>query len=500
MGKKKYQALKENEPVALETKLPLDRPVANYYRQSTDEQVGNVSTTIQTIDMPNYLQKLGWQPDDIIMIDVDEGISGATKIDEREGMRQLFNLITTNQIGAVACHDEDRLFRDATQIQVNIFMEACREHRVLVITPSMIYDFAHPNYGTFHARQFRFKSEMAADYIKTVILGKLHAARDSLSTSGRWCSSPIPVGYMVDMRKTLEGGIPNENYRKYVVFEPFAEVVREYFRMFLANSGHINNTLRQIWKSGPYFPDPNQCKPPEGFKVHCKIRKNEHGWCFWRKQSLMGMLSNAIYLGHWVFKETVLYWNHHPAIIDETTFFRAFNYLSSVNLDGTNNIHYKPNRIHARPMREEDRTEERPLCAGLMFGQCDGDWKIVGTRWDRKDSCYAYLLYTDHALLTPIWTKKAAYADHSICTLLLEKLKLTFDFGKWEDSLDVFVDEHKQQQRLQRKQLKHLNTVMQNLLTSLESITTPDLIVQVEQRYSDAKDELERLARLCTKL
>jgi DNA invertase Pin-like site-specific DNA recombinase len=494
MANKKYQPQKtKQETIALETKLPLNRPVANYYRQSSDEQVGNVSTTIQNVDMPNYLRRLGWKREDIIMIDVDEGVSGTTRIDEREGMRQLFDLITRNRIGAVACQDEDRLFRDATQIQVNIFMEACREHRVLVITPSMIYDFAHPNYGTFHARQFRFKSEMAADYIKTIILGKLHAARDHLSMNGKWCNSPVPVGFMVDMRKTLAGGVPNEHYRNYVVFEPFAEVVREYFRIFVANAGQIHKTLRQIWSSGPYFPDPSQCKPPDGFTIHYKIRKNEYGWCFTGKSSFTRMLSNAIYIGHWVFKDTVLYWNHHPAIVDEATFFRAFNYLSTVSLDGSANIHYKPNRISARPMCEEERKVDRPLCSGLIFGKWEGEWKNAGTRWDRKDGCYAYLLYTDQALLTPVWSKKADYVDHAISTLLLEKLKLTFDFDRWKDSLDAFVDEHKQQQQLQRKQLKHLKTVMQNLLTSLESITTPDLIMQIEQRYRDASAEHERL-------
>lgn len=494
MANKKYKSPEpQQETIALETRLPLDRPVANYYRQSSDEQVGNVSTTIQTVDMPNYLQRLGWKRDDIIMIDVDEGVSGTTRIDEREGMRQLYNLITQNQIGAVACQDEDRLFRDATQIQVNIFMEACREHRVLVITPSMIYDFAHPNYGTFHARQFRFKSEMAADYIKTVILGKLHAARDHLYKSGQWCNSPIPVGFMVDMRKTLAGGVPNEHYRRYVIFEPFAEVVREYFRMFVANAGQINKTLRQIWASGPYFPDPSQCRPPEGFKIHYKIRKNKHGWCFAGKASFTQMLSNAIYLGHWVFKDTVLYWNHHPAIVDEAIFFRAFNYLSTVSLDGSTNTDYKPNRISARPMLEAERQVDRPLCAGLVFGQWDGGWKTVGTRWDRKDRCYFYLLYSDQVMVMPLWHKKADYVDHAISALLLEKLKLTFDFDRWKDSLDAFAEEHKQQRQLQHKQLKHLKTVMQNLLTSLESITTPDLIIQIEQRYRDASAEHDRL-------
>src|SRR5258706_11131092 len=92
--------------------LPTDRPIAIYYRQSTYAQVGNISTAIQTVDMAAYLNKRGWSPDKVIMIDMDAGISGTTKIDERPGMKKLFQLITDSTIGAVACQDEDRLFRD----------------------------------------------------------------------------------------------------------------------------------------------------------------------------------------------------------------------------------------------------------------------------------------------------------------------------------------------------------------------------------------------------
>ncbi|MEZ4667528.1 MAG: recombinase family protein [Anaerolineae bacterium] len=495
MSGKRYRPLsnQQEDTIRLETKLPLERPVANYYRQSTEEQVGNISTTIQTVDMPNYLQRLGWKQEDILMIDVDEGVSGTTKIDEREGMRQLFELITSNRIGAVACQDEDRLFRDVTQIQVNIFIEACREHQVLVITPNMIYDFAHPNYGTFHMRQFRFKSEMAADFIKTIILGKLHAARDNLIMKGKWCNSPIPIGYIVDMRKTIANGIPNENYRKYVVFEPYAEVVREYFRMFLANSGQINKTIRQIWKSGPYFPDPNQCQLPEGHKAHWRIRQNEHGWCFAYPSSLAQMLSNATYIGHWMVKDTVMRWDNHPPLVDGATFFRAFNYLSSVNPDGSDNLNYSPRRPQARPRLEEERGVERPLCVGLLFAQYDNDWMSVGAHWDTEDKNYDYVHYRRGNIPVAIWRKKAEYVDQAISRLLLDKLKLTFDFDKWQKSLDVFAQEHEQQQHLQRKQLKHLKTVMQNLVSSLESITTPDLIAQIEKRYKDAQAEYQRL-------
>src|SRR5579863_6642218 len=151
MSKRQYTA-RQVEPILPlgANALPTNQPIAVYYRQSTDAQVGNVSTTIQTVDMVAYLKQRGWADEHILMIDMDAGISGTKKIDERPGMRMLFDLITHQRIAAVACQDEDRLFRDVTQIQVNIFIEACKVNHVIVLTPSMVYDFANEQIGSFH--------------------------------------------------------------------------------------------------------------------------------------------------------------------------------------------------------------------------------------------------------------------------------------------------------------------------------------------------------------
>src|SRR5262249_49921365 len=128
MSKKRYQEPKEEQkPLNHDTPLPTHLPVANYYRQSTFAQVGNVATDLQTVDMAEHLKRLGWQESSIIMIDMDAGVSGTKRIDERKGMSELFRLISTGKVGAVSCQDEDRLFRDVTQIQVNIFIEACKQ-------------------------------------------------------------------------------------------------------------------------------------------------------------------------------------------------------------------------------------------------------------------------------------------------------------------------------------------------------------------------------------
>lgn len=104
-------------------------------------QVGNISTDMQQIDLPRYVTTLGWQTSSIILIDEDEGVSGAKRIDEREGMSRLFDLIITGKIGAMAVQAEDRLFRDETQIQVYVFIDACVKNDVRLLTPFIGFFF-----------------------------------------------------------------------------------------------------------------------------------------------------------------------------------------------------------------------------------------------------------------------------------------------------------------------------------------------------------------------
>ena len=96
-----------------ESTLPTNKPVARYYRQSTITQVGNLSTQLQTFDMVEHLVNKGWKRNDIILIDVDEGISGIKKIHERPGMSPVNQKVINQEIGAVACEDEARLFRSS---------------------------------------------------------------------------------------------------------------------------------------------------------------------------------------------------------------------------------------------------------------------------------------------------------------------------------------------------------------------------------------------------
>jgi hypothetical protein len=79
-------------------------------------------------------------------------------------------------------------------IQVNILIEACKQANVQVLTPTFTYDFADPAPGITHAKIFRQKCEMAADYISGYIIGRLAGARKRLLQNGLWSGARMPSG------------------------------------------------------------------------------------------------------------------------------------------------------------------------------------------------------------------------------------------------------------------------------------------------------------------
>ncbi len=495
MSKREYKSktLPKAVPDSL-SQLPVDQTIAVYYRQSTDAQIGNVSTTMQTVDMVEYLKSRGWNDLNIAMIDMDGGISGTTKIDQRPGMRALFEMIVGGEIGAVACQDEDRLFRDVTQIQVNVFIEACRASHVLVLTPTFVYDFAHPQLGQFHARQFRFKSEMAAEYITSYIRGRLHPAKKHIMMEGKWAGGTIPPGFMIDMRTVLPDGSDNPLYRHYAAYRPQVDIILAYFRMFLDNAGNLNKTLRHIVEHGPYFPDPKTWTAPKGYRFMPPRTMRNYGLGFCPGETgLRSILTNAAYIGHWSVNDVIVRWDNHPPIVPLELFMEAFNYLSVMSLDGAPNADYKPFAHAVRPSIDAVRPVERPLCAGMIFTEVEGKWKKAGTFYQTKWERYAYAALNAPPLERLLWWKKADYVDEEIGRLVREKLTETFNSKKWGRAMASYTKDYEKEIAFKRKlQATHERT-MQNLVISLETVTNTAMIRSVQERYDEAEAEFRRL-------
>lgn len=480
---KKAQKLNSGE-------LPIDKPVAVYYRQSTDAQVGNLSTSIQTVDMVADLEKRGWKHEDIILIDMDEGVSGTTRIDERAGMSQLFELITDEQIGAVACQDEDRLFRDITQIQVNIFIEACRKAGVLVITPFFVYDFSHELHGDFHARQFRFKSEMAAEYIKSYILGRLTPAKARMAREGKWVGAKMPVGYMVDIRKKLPNGSDNPNWRKFVPFEPYAEVVRAYFDIFLETGGNLRRTLRLVRERKITFPD---CTPPEGYKTSYQLKWRDDGY-YPRRGSVKSMLINPAYIGHWCYRGEVLIADNHDPIVDVDVFMTAFNYLSKYTMQGEKNPNHTPGRYDPSITPRAERLGPPPVCANLIHSDINGNMVRASVMWDKRAQSYLYTMRSSepqgHEV---IWARHADWIDQHIIYHLLHKLRATFQLDAWTEAVSNINESVEKEQKLKRAQLRSLEAAMKNLIDSIAALSNARMIQEVQNKYEEMEAEQKRL-------
>jgi DNA invertase Pin-like site-specific DNA recombinase len=472
--------------------LPTNGMVVIYYRQSTEEQVGNISTVMQTDDMVSMLKNWGWSEEKISLNQIDAGVSGTKKIDERLGMRMLFEQITDRTIAAVACQEEDRLFRDASQVEVNKFIVACKENDVMVLTPTMRYDFSHKTFGDSHIRMFRQRCESAADVLMQM-QRRMNGAKDRMSRDGLWTGGFVPPGYMVDMRKTLDEGIVNPSYRRYVPYAPIADIIPIYFQLFLEHGGNLRPTLKRILTHGPFFPPPETWSVPVGFKIKPTIMRDYgNGYCP-SESGLNGILTNVAYIGHWAFRGAIIRWNNHPGIVPVDTFMKAFNYLSAVGFDGEPNPDFHPVNFASRPSRDEKRDEERPLCAGMIFTEFKGRLRKVGTQYDSGKKFYRYGLVTPPPLREHIWRKKAACVDQEVSKLLLEKLKVTFDQEVWSQTLKGFSEKYEKEKSFAAKQLAAHEAALRNLTNSLDTIEDPDLIRRTEERFKAKRDEYNRL-------
>lgn len=481
----------------INTALPVEKPIAIYYRQSAMFQVGNISTSMQTVDMVEYISRLGWNRDLVTLIDMDEGMSGSKKIDERPGMSLLFSLITEGKIGAVACQDEDRLFRDVTQIQVNVFIEACRANNVRVLTPTVFYDFAHPLVGTFHMRQFRFKSEMAAEYIDTYVRKRLVGARRRLLYEGRWTGANTPRGYMVDLREKLSDGARNPQYRRYVPFPPFVPVILEYFRLFVEQFiGNVTGTVRYIAQHGPYYPTGYEV--PDGFHVQyvASDRTNGKNRPYPTVQGMRKMLTNVAYIGHWPFENAVVQWDTHEPIIPEDLFMRAYNYLSTTTVNGEPNPHFVASRIKPRLIPDERRKVGYPLFAGLIVFDRGDKWHTVGAEWDTTNHKYAYRAKSSERPQRNLWQRRAYDVDSAITRKFFNKLEATFDTNVWGETLEGFESDASQEKERLRTQLRTLEQVRKNLLTALATLDQPEMIRSAQTQYQEAEAEQNRLLEI----
>ncbi|MBK8034720.1 MAG: recombinase family protein [Chloroflexi bacterium] len=476
--------------------LPLGRPAAVYYRQSSEGQIGNISTTLQTIDMIEHLLDRGWLRENVHMIDADAAVSGTKKIRERKGMTQLMQMIEAGQIGLVAAQDVDRFFRDVTMIETNLFIEACRAHNVQVMTPRMVYDFAHPIMGSSHIKMFREEAQRAADYLEYQIRGRLVKARHSRSAGGMWSGRKILPGFMVDCRAKVNEQ-RNPDFRKYKRFDLYADVILRYFEIFRENNGNLHQTWHQINEHGPYFPDIPEGAVPEGFKAtdHLKRRSPFTKGLTPSHTGLTYMLVNVAYIGHWIHMGAVVQWNNHEAIIPLDLFMYAYNRLSPTDFHGEPNPNYVPYRPWIRHDKAERRTVTPPTYSGLIFSDDIPHLphKRLASCWNTHAGKYQYLLYEYH-VRSNIWNIKAFILDALIDEMLLARLRdTTIDEAAWAAALASFENVDQSEVRRLKAAIRQAETAKDNIIASLGLLSNAEMVARAQAHFEKADYEIANL-------
>jgi DNA invertase Pin-like site-specific DNA recombinase len=483
--------------------LPINSPVSVYYRQSSEAQIGNISTTLQTVNMVEHLERLGWPREHIIMIDMDAGISGMKRIDERPGMRQIMDMIERQFVRAVAAQDVDRFFRDVTQIETNKFIDACRRNNVLVLTPTFVYDFSHPTQGRYHMQMFRESAQRAADFIEYQIRGRLVRSRHFLAENGQWSGRRIIHGYMVDDRKYLPDGSKNPDYRKYTPFAPHADVIAAHFEVFRHFEANFTKAWKHIEANGPFFPEIPTSEWPDGFLLphHRTYRSRVTGQLCPSPSALRTMLTNVVYIGHWVHKDAIVRWHNHEAIVPLDLFMYAFNALSAEDFLGDPNEAYTPQRPRVR-LDKEERGCEPPIYADLVFSDDlpERPHAKLFAVWSNRKRCYQYGLngYPQRSCVGQI---KADILDAVVDAMLLERLKATtIDEAAWQVALDSSQHgDHAEVRRIENA-IQAARQSKEGIIGTLSLLNNREMVRRAEAQYEAANrqiemltDELERL-------
>lgn len=313
--------------------LPVDKPIVQYIRQSTTKQLkrNKQSYELQDTDLRYKLVHGYGYPDSdkaIIKIDIDQGKSGTKRRDQRTGLEHLYELIENDSVGAVAAFDVSRLYRVLSRAEYGAFCDLVLAKGIPIITDARIY---WPTRVDNDQLADDFKA--AAMFIEEIIKGKLIAAKNrNIQHNFSYGGHSIPFGYVV-----LGQGSDSSERKFYTIYEPHAELIRWLFRRFRELQGSVpalTRELEQISFSFPPFTDDviARVSLPVDVDGNYPLRN---------RQAVIGILTNKAYIGWYQYGGVLVSKEAHKPIVAMDDFMWAYERLSSVSLDGSQEVERK---------------------------------------------------------------------------------------------------------------------------------------------------------------
>lgn len=250
----------------------LRRQAYLYVRQSSLHQIReNKESTIRQYDFKHKAETLGWRADQLVVIDEDLGMSGASA-SNRNGFQRLIADVGLGRVGVVMGLEVSRLARNSTDW--HRLLEICALSETLILDEDGLYDPGHFNDRLLLGLKGTM-SEAELHILKARLIGGLlnKARRGEL-----WMKPPI--GYIYDAQKKL-------------VFDPDVQVqgtVRLLFETF-QRTGSAEQVVKHFSKEKISFPRRLQTGPRAKEIIFAPL---EHS-------RVLNILHNPRYAGAYVF-------------------------------------------------------------------------------------------------------------------------------------------------------------------------------------------------------
>jgi DNA invertase Pin-like site-specific DNA recombinase len=263
------------EPIQKVTASQLKRNAFLYVRQSSPRQVlENTESTTRQYALRKRAVALGWQEDQVVVIDSDLGQSGASSVD-REGFQRLVTEVSMGRAGIVLGLEVSRLARNSTDW--HRLLEICAVTDTLILDEDGIYHPAHFNdrlllglKGTMSEAELH----MIRARMRGGVLSK--AKRGELAT-------PLPFGFVYDD----EG---------HVVLDPDQQIqqaIRSVFETF-RRIGSAFGVVKEFRRQGLQFPR----------LMRAPGKLTEIGWGDMDHGKVTSILRNPRYAGAYFFGRT----------------------------------------------------------------------------------------------------------------------------------------------------------------------------------------------------
>jgi len=246
-----------------------------YVRQSTFYQIiNNTESTLRQYDLRRRAIALGWAEEQIVVIDEDQGRSGASAIG-RSGFQRLVAEVGTGKAGIVMGLEVSRLARNNSDW--HRLLEICALSNTLILDEDGTYDPAHFNdrlllglKGTMSEAELHvLRARLQGGYLAKARRGELRLR--------------LPVGFVYDAAGRVQ-------------FDPdrqVGDVIRHLFTTF-RRQGSAAATVKAFYREGLRFP----CRPSHGPHM---------GELLWKDliySRVLQVLHNPRYTGAYVLGQT----------------------------------------------------------------------------------------------------------------------------------------------------------------------------------------------------